>query len=87
MDETAVNNKPEELRFCRLCGKNKSTKEFRVIQLAKLGNAVVKYSGCEACDVVIHNATIIIAETVKRFVDQNNPKIMAPPEKKIIIPS
>jgi hypothetical protein len=51
-------------RLCRLCGKEKEEKEFVVFTLTMLGKKAIRYKGCKSCDVVIHNASILIREAI-----------------------
>lgn len=75
----AENPEPSgEVTFCRLCAKNKPADEFEIIILSRLGNALIKYAACRACGTVIHNATVIVKETVEKFI-ADQPKILTPP--------
>jgi hypothetical protein len=67
-----------KLVLCRLCGKQKPAKEFEVIVLSRIGNALIKFAGCHACATVIFNATVIVQETIKKYMDEQS-KIIMPP--------
>ena len=61
MDE----NKPE-LRFCRLCGKERPAKDFSKILLARIPAGNVVYDGCKGCATTMHNAVQILKEFLER---------------------
>lgn len=75
MDDNGA--KKPETKFCHLCGKHLPLKEFTTIQLSKLGNVIIKCEGCQKCSTVVHNASVIINETVKRYLDEQ-PRIIKP---------
>jgi hypothetical protein len=62
-----------EKRLCRLCGKQKEEKEFTEFTLTMIGKMPVRYSGCKASDVVIHNASILIREAIIKGAKEQNP--------------
>ena len=69
-------NPSPELLLCRLCGKQKKKDEFRSLSFHGR-NALIKYAGCHACATVIHNATVIVKETLDKFI-ADEPKIIKP---------
>lgn len=70
MAEEEITEHP--LAFCRLCEKNKPIDEFETITVSRLGNVAIKYRGCHACAVVVHNATLMIKETVEKFMKERS---------------
>ena len=43
-------------RFCPLCGKNRKNGEFKSIVMGAVYNMEGRIEGCQACQVVFHNA-------------------------------
>ena len=75
----------DELKFCRLCGKNKPMDEFAPIPLARLDEKrLIGCEGCKLCQTVVHNIRIILRETEEKV-----RKIEEKTEEKsqIIVPS
>jgi hypothetical protein len=71
-------------RLCRLCGKQREDKEFTEFTLTVIGKMPIRYTGCKSCDVVIHNASILIREAILRGARELNPGRAQ--EQKIIVP-
>jgi hypothetical protein len=86
-----MEEKKEETKFCRLCAKTKPMADFCDIALAQNpeGTRRIVYKGCKMCDVVIHNALLIIKETMDRErvrIKEENEKKVALAAPRIIIP-
>jgi hypothetical protein len=62
-----------EKRLCRLCGKQKEEKEFTEFTLTTIRKMAVRYRGCKSCDVVIHNASILIREAILQGAREQDP--------------
>jgi hypothetical protein len=63
-------------RFCRLCGKEKEEKKFVEFTLTMFGKKVIRYRGCKSCDVIIHNASILIREAILQEVRWRDPGLV-----------
>jgi hypothetical protein len=61
-----------ERRLCRLCGKQKKEKEFTEFTLTMIGKMPIRYIGCMSCDIVIHNASILIREAILQGATEKN---------------
>ncbi len=77
-----------ELKFCRLCGKNKAAREFNPIELGRIGQASIFYDGCDSCAVVVHNSRELLKEIIMKEQEKirhlnETPKIVIPP---VIVP-
>jgi hypothetical protein len=74
--------KKEETKFCRLCGKHKPGVEFIMFDLARMGNILIQIEGCHTCSVVVHNAQVMTAEAIRKAQEQKlkiiQPQIVVP---------
>jgi len=53
----------QKLKFCRLCGKTKSSGEFHRIPLAMLSTGVpFMVDACNGCEKIVHNIRVIVGE-------------------------
>lgn len=73
ISEDVEERRTSEKRLCRLCGKQKEEKEFTEFTLTMIGKMPVRYRGCKSCDVVIHNASILIREAILQGAREQNP--------------
>lgn len=81
--ENQEKTKPPEMKFCRLCGKNKPIDDIGPIILFQMGTKAIVYQGCRSCEIVIHNATLIVKETIER---EAKKIIQAKEPNRIIVP-
>lgn len=72
-----------EKRLCRLCGRQKEEGEFTEFTLTTVGKMPIRYMGCKSCDVVIHNASILIREAILKTARERN--LGQAQEQKIIV--
>jgi len=58
-----------ELKFCRLCGKNKPADKFEPIPLFEFEGKLFIQLACELCRVVVHNVRQIYRDETNRIKD------------------
>lgn len=61
-----MDKKAKEMKFCRLCGKNRKADEFKEIKLARnTDGQAIQLEACESCQTVFHNVRLLITEAMK----------------------